>query len=185
MKIYTKTGDKGKTSLLGGERVPKHHARVEAYGTIDELNAALGVAVAARPSEPIEEWLQTVQRHLFHLGCDLATPPNSKAAKSDWFVPIEPSHVNWLEESIDGMTAQLAPLRNFILPGGTPAAAQLQVARTICRRAERQVVALQEKTALNESAVIYINRLSDWLFTLARYENALAGESERKWSLKS
>ncbi len=182
MKIYTKTGDKGETSLFGGGRVPKNHARVEAYGAIDELNAALGVALSAGPPEPIDQWLREVQGHLFHLGSDLATPLDSK---SDWVARIEQDQVNWLEDSIDRMTAQLEPLRNFILPGGTPVAAQLHLARTICRRAERQIVALQETSETNALAVIYINRLSDWLFTLARYENAKAGESEQKWSLRS
>ncbi len=182
MKIYTKTGDKGETSLFGGRRVPKHHARVEAYGTIDELNAALGVAVSAGAREPINQWLRAAQQDLFHLGSDLATPLD---AKSDWVIRIKESQVSWLEDAIDRMTAQLEPLRNFILPGGTPVAAQLHVARTICRRAERQIVALQETSAINECAIIYINRLSDWLFTLARYENALARESEQKWSLDS
>ncbi|MDE2857212.1 MAG: cob(I)yrinic acid a,c-diamide adenosyltransferase [Chloroflexota bacterium] len=182
MKIYTKTGDKGETSLFGGDRVRKNHARVEAYGTIDELNAALGAALSAGPPEPINQWLREVQGHLFHLGSDLATPLDSK---TDRATRIAQSQVSWLEDAIDQMTAQLEPLRNFILPGGTPVAAQLHVARTVCRRAERQIVALQETSETNALAVVYINRLSDWLFTLARYENALAGESERKWSLQS
>ncbi|MDE2951517.1 MAG: cob(I)yrinic acid a,c-diamide adenosyltransferase [Chloroflexota bacterium] len=182
MKIYTKTGDKGETSLFGGGRVRKNHARVEAYGTIDELNAALGVALSAGPPEPINQWLREVQGHLFHLGSDLATPLDSK---TDRATRIAQSQVSWLEDAIDQMTAQLEPLRNFILPGGTPVAAQLHVARTVCRRAERQIVALQETSETNALAVVYINRLSDWLFTLARYENALAGESERKWTLQS
>ncbi|MDE2818801.1 MAG: cob(I)yrinic acid a,c-diamide adenosyltransferase [Chloroflexota bacterium] len=182
MKIYTKTGDKGETSLFGGGRVRKNHARVEAYGTIDELNAALGVALSAGPPEPINQWLREVQGHLFHLGSDLATPLDSKTNRA---TRIAQSQVSWLEDAIDQMTAQLEPLRNFILPGGTPVAAQLHVARTVCRRAERQIVALQETSETNALAVVYINRLSDWLFTLARYENALAGESERKWSLQS
>ena len=182
MKIYSRTGDKGQTSLFGGGRAPKNHARVEAYGTIDELNAALGVALAAGPCEPIDQWLREVQQHLFHLGSDLATPLDSK---SEWVARMEQDQVGWLEDSIDQMTAQLAPLRNFILPGGTPAAAQLHVARTICRRAERRIVALQETAEINAFTVVYINRLSDWLFTLARYENAKAGESEQQWSLRS
>jgi len=182
MKIYTKTGDKGETSLFGGGRVRKNHARVEAYGTIDELNAALGVALSAGPPEPIDQWLREVQGHLFHLGSDLATPLDSK---TDRATRIAQSQVSWLEDAIDQMTEQLEPLRNFILPGGTPVAAQLHVARTVCRRAERQIVALQETSETNALAVVYINRLSDWLFTLARYENALAGESERKWTLQS
>ena len=182
MKIYTRTGDKGETSLFGGGRVPKNHARVEAYGTIDELNAALGVARSVGPSEPTDYWLQEVQQHLFHLGSDLATPLD---AKSDWVIRVEQSQINWLEDSIDQMTAQLQPLRNFILPGGAPVAAQLHVARTICRRAERLIVALQDTAEINMFVIIYVNRLSDWLFTLARYENAQADESEQKWSIGS
>lgn len=182
MKIYTKTGDKGETSLYGGQRAPKHHARIEAIGAIDELNAALGVAASADPREPLAQWLRAVQRHLFHLGADLATPLDTK---SKWGKRIEQNQVSWLEESIDGMTAQLEPLRNFILPGGSPIAAQLHVARAVCRRAERQIVALQESTAINHVTAIYINRLSDWLFVLARYENAQAGEAEQKWSLEA
>lgn len=182
MKIYTKTGDKGETSLFGGGRVPKDHARVEAYGAIDELNAALGLALSTGPGESIEQWLREVQQHLFQLGSDLATPLD---AKSDWVVRIGQGQVSWLEHAIDTMTAELEPLRNFILPGGTPVAAHLHLARTICRRAERRLVTLGEAAETNAFALIYINRLSDWLFTLARYENAKAGLSEQKWSFQS
>ena len=178
MKIYTKTGDKGDTSLFGGGRVPKHHLRVEAYGTIDELNSAIGVARAAQPSKPGGEWLENVQNQLFHLGADLATPLDAKA---DWITRVTAADIAWLEENIDHMSRDLAPLRNFILPGGAPAAAQLQLARAICRRAERQIVALTANEAINEQALPYVNRLSDWLFTLARYENMKAGEAESKW----
>lgn len=182
MKIYTKTGDQGETSLFGGGRVRKNHARVEAFGAIDELNAALGVALSAGPAEPIDHWLREIQQHLFHLGSDLATPLDAKSKR----IPrIGQSQVYWLEETIDRMTEQLEPLRNFILPGGTPVAAQLHVARTVCRRAERQIVALQAASETNALALVYINRLSDWLFTLARYENSRAGESEQKWTFQS
>ncbi len=182
MKIYTRTGDKGETSLFSGGRVPKHDLRVEAYGTVDELNAILGVARAAGPGKEVDLWLGEVQQQLFHLGADLATPMD---ARSDWVIRIEPEVVDWLEASIDQMTDELQPLKNFILPGGTLVAANLQVARTVCRRAERLMVALHATTEVNENAIAYINRLSDWLFTLARYENARAGESEQKWSLRS
>lgn len=181
MRIYTKTGDAGETSLFGGGRVPKHHARVDAYGTIDELNSTLGLARAARPSEQVDEWLEAVQNQLFHLGADLATPLDAKA---DWITRISEADIAWLEETIDRMSEALTPLANFILPGGTPAAAQLQLARAICRRAERLTVVLSESEDLGAHALPYINRLSDWLFTLARYENMKAGESESKWSLR-
>ena len=180
MKIYTKTGDSGETSLFAGGRVAKHHARVEAYGTIDELNSVLGLARAAGPSKQGDEWLAIVQNQLFHLGADLATPLN---AKSDWVARVSETDIDWLERSIDQMGEALAPLSNFILPGGTPAAAQLQVARAVCRRAERLIVRLSEDQDIGEQALPYINRLSDWLFTLARYENMKADEPESKWRL--
>lgn len=181
MKIYTKTGDGGTTALFAGGRVPKHHLRVEAYGTIDELNSLLGVVRATQPSQQTDAWLEIVQNQLFHLGADLATP---RSAKSSWVTRIGNDKINWLEASIDQMTEQLPPLRNFVLPGGTPAAAQLQVARAVCRRAERIMTALDQSAEIGSDALAYVNRLSDWLFTLARYENMQAGESETKWSLQ-
>jgi cob(I)alamin adenosyltransferase len=179
MKIYTKTGDDGTTSLFSGGRVSKTHLRVEAYGTVDELNSVLGVARAAHPHPKTDAWLIQVQRHLFHLGADLATPLDSK---SDWVVRMDAEKIRWLENAIDEMTAELPPLTNFILPGGSPAAAQLHVARTVCRRAERVAVALQEHEPLGEYVLHYLNRLSDFLFTLARWENMQAGIPEDKWS---
>ena len=134
MKIYTRTGDSGDTALFAGGRVPKHHLRVEAYGTIDELNAALGVARAERPSRQVAAWLESAQNQLFHLGADLATP---LSAKSSHVTRMAQDDIAWLEASIDSMDAALPPLRNFILPGGSRCAAQLHVARTVCRRAER------------------------------------------------
>lgn len=181
MKIYTKTGDGGTTALFAGGRVPKHHLRVEAYGTIDELNSLLGVVRAQRPSQQTDAWLETVQNQLFHLGADLATPPS---AKSNRVTRISKDEISWLEAGIDEMTDQLSPLRNFVLPGGSPAGAQLQVARAVCRRAERIMTALDESAEIGPDALAYVNRLSDWLFTLARYENKQAGESETKWSLQ-
>ena len=181
MKIYTKTGDAGKTSLFGGGRVSKNHLRVEAYGTVDELNALLGMARAAQISEQGDAWLEEAQTQLFHLGADLATP---QSAKSKHTARIGADAIAWLEAGIDEMTAELHPLANFILPGGTPAAATLQLARTVCRRAERAVVALQEEEEIGDYALAYLNRLSDWLFTLARWENMRAGEAESKWSLR-
>ena len=182
MKIYTKTGDRGETALFGGGRVMKHHPRVEAYGTIDEVNSLLGLARSAGPSDQVDSWLRSVQNQLFHLGSDLATPLN---AKSDWVTRVTADQVAWLEDTIDQMTAELEPLKNFILPGGTSAAAHIHVARAVCRRAERQIVALAENEDISDFALAYVNRLSDWLFTLARYENMNAGESESKWNLRS
>lgn len=182
MKIYTKTGDTGDTSLFSGGRVPKHHLRVESYGTIDELNSILGVVRATKPSPQTDIWLEELQNQLFNLGADLATPLDAKA---DWVIRVKVEQVEWLEQTIDEMTEELEALSNFILPGGTMAAAQLHVARTVCRRAERIVSALQQNEDTSEHVIAYINRLSDWLFTLARYENKLAGESEAKWSVRS
>jgi cob(I)alamin adenosyltransferase len=177
MKIYTKTGDDGTTGLFAGGRVTKTHARVEAYGTVDELNSVIGVARAHKPHQ--DEWLRRVQNDLFHLGSDLATPLDADAA---WVVRLPPEAVKWLEGRIDEMADVLPPLKNFVLPGGCPAAAHLHVARTVCRRAERLVVHLTEQEeAINPNALIYLNRLSDFLFTLARFENWHADEPEEAW----
>ncbi|MAS35264.1 MAG: ATP:cob(I)alamin adenosyltransferase [Anaerolineaceae bacterium] len=177
MKIYTRTGDDGTTALFSGGRVSKTHLRVETYGTVDELNAVIGVVRTHQPYS--DDWLAHIQSQLFHLGSDLATPLD---AKSDWIVRIPAEAADWLEQIIDDMTAELPALTSFILPGGTPAAAQLHIARTVCRRAERQVVALAVHEPLNEFAVPYLNRLSDALFTLARWENFKAGHAETVWA---
>lgn len=181
MKIYTKTGDDGTTSLFSGGRVPKTHLRVEAYGTVDELNSALGMARALQPSQQVDGWLAQAQRQLFHLGADLATPLDAKSA---WVVRMDADTVVWLEARIDEMTAALPALTSFILPGGSPPAAQLHIARTICRRAERLVVALLEHDAVGDHVLPYLNRLSDFLFTLARYDNMQAGVPEDKWETR-
>jgi len=181
LKIYTKTGDTGETSLFGGERVPKSHLRVEAYGTVDELNSVLGIVRAAELSDRADSWLNEVQMQLFHLGADLATPLDAKA---HWINRIGGREIEWLEATIDEMTAELEPLKNFILPGGTIAAANLQLSRAVCRRAERLLAALKRKDEIGDYALAYVNRLSDWLFTLARYENMRANEPETKWSLR-
>jgi cob(I)alamin adenosyltransferase len=181
MKIYTKTGDDGTTSLFSGGRVSKTHLRVEAYGTVDELNSILGLARALKPHPTTESWLTRIQHQLFHLGADLATPLD---AKSEWVVRMDADTVDSLEKGIDELTAELPELKNFILPGGTPAAAQLHVARTVCRRAERVVVALQEREQVGAQALFYLNRLSDFLFTLSRWENMQAGMAEDKWALR-
>jgi cob(I)alamin adenosyltransferase len=181
MKIYTRTGDDGTTSLFSGGRVPKHHLRVESYGTVDELNSALGLARAHQPSASTDDYLARIQHQLFNLGADLATPLD---ARSSHIVRMDADTVRWLEESIDHLTAELPSLTAFILPGGSLAAAQIHVGRTICRRAERLVTALSQHEPIGEHVLPYLNRLSDFLFTLARWENAQAGISEERWSVK-
>ncbi len=181
MKIYTRTGDQGTTSLFSGGRVPKYHLRVESYGTVDELNSILGLARAQQPSAATDEALARIQHQLFNLGADLATPLD---APSQHIVRMDAASVSWLEELIDQMMAELPALTYFILPGGSPAAATLHVARTVCRRAERLVAQLQEGEAVGDQVLPYLNRLSDYLFTLARWENQQAGIPEEKWSIK-
>lgn len=178
MKIYTKTGDSGETGLFGGGRVSKDHPRVDAYGAVDELNAALGLAACAVDQEDLRRALESVQSELFVLGADLATPDG---VQSTAVVRLEDHHVTALEHQIDAWEAALPPLTSFILPGGTEAAARLHLARTICRRAERRVTALGHQEHLGELPVRYLNRLSDWLFVLARTANARAGVPDRPW----
>lgn len=175
MKIYTRTGDNGETSLFAGGRVPKDHIRVEAYGTVDELNSILGLARTYAISEKIDAWLDAVQNDLFRVGADLATPLDAKA---DWIVRVEGDEVDILEAAIDEMDKTLKPLKTFILPGGSPAAATLHMARTVCRRAERMCVKLSHEADINEKLICYLNRLSDFLFTLARYTNHEAGQAD-------
>ncbi len=181
MKIYTRTGDAGRTGLFGGETVSKAHPRVAAYGAVDELNAALGWAVAAGALDAdLSAEVERIQSRLFDLGADLATPPGTPA--SAWLHRVPASWVAALEADIDAMDAALPPLRAFILPGGTPASAALHMARTVCRRAERAVVAAAEAgVELSPVAVAYLNRLGDWLFTAARAANARAGVADRPW----
>jgi cob(I)alamin adenosyltransferase len=181
MKIYTKTGDAGSTGLFGGGRVPKDDPRVEAYGAVDELNACIGVARAAEPMPRIDEVLVAIQRDLFAIGALLATPDRAKMAQHLEKARIDDARSGDLERAIDDADAELEPLRSFILPGGSPKAAALHVARTVCRRAERQVVRLQHEVELPPLAVIYLNRLSDLLFTLARLANRRAGAGEVTW----
>ena len=182
MKIYTKTGDDGTTSLFAGGRVPKTHPRVDAYGTVDELNALLGAARAHGVSKLADHGLEQILNHQFHLGADLATPAQ---AASDHVVRVTVEQVTWLEQSIDRMNDDLPSLKQFILPGGTAGAAMLHVARTVCRRAERCVVELSQQEVVSEQVLPYLNRLSDGLFVLARWENHHAGISEAKWSIQS
>jgi len=175
MKIYTRTGDAGETSLFGGARVPKSDARIEAYGTVDELNSFLGLARASWPESPLDAQLAAAQADLFEIGAHLASPGTSR------FPGVDEAHIVELEQAIDAMEEELAPLKSFILPGGTIAASQLHVARTVCRRAERLVVALNDESAPTMSSIAYLNRLSDYLFVAARFANHRAGVEDVPW----
>jgi cob(I)alamin adenosyltransferase len=178
LKIYTKTGDGGETSLFDNTRVSKADARVDAFGEVDELNAALGVAAAAGPPGDLAPMLAEIQKELFAIGARLADPSrriSSRVTKAD----VVDTQVARLEETIDRLEGELPPLRRFILPGGSPAAAQLHLARTVCRRAERRVVSLPEP--VDPVIVVYLNRLSDLLFVMARAANHRAGFSETEW----
>jgi len=177
MKIYTKKGDTGETSLYGGTRVSKSSERIEAYGTVDELNSVIGLAASYSLSPKGTVLTTRVQEMLFVLGADLATPPSSKTRINR----IGKEEVTFLEEAIDDMEEDLEPLKNFILPGGSHPGATLHLARTVCRRAERAVVTCSKKEEISEAAIIFTNRLSDFLFVLARYENNYAGTPEETW----
>ncbi len=167
-RIYTKTGDKGTTALGDGTRLPKHSLRIAAYGTVDETNAALGLA-RLHTSGPLDDMLARVQNDLFDLGADLCVPETTK--RNAGRLRITETQVERLEREIDAMNTELAPLKSFVLPGGTQAAANLHMARTISRRAERLIVELAEEEKVGETALKYINRLSDHLFVAARYAN--------------
>jgi cob(I)alamin adenosyltransferase len=180
MKIYTRRGDQGETDLIGAGRVPKDHPRVDAYGTVDELNAALGVAAAQTAHEDLRALVQGVQRELFALGAYLATPEERHRGAAGIRAPDD-VEVTALEARIDTFEGELAPLERFVLPGGTPGAAAFHVARTSCRRAERCVVSLDRLEPLAPTAVRYLNRLSDLLFVLARVENRRAGVPDVEW----
>jgi cob(I)alamin adenosyltransferase len=181
MNIYTRTGDRGETGLFGGGRVPKDDRRVEAYGDVDELNAALGLARAIELMPRVDEVLVPIQRDLFAIGALLATPDPVKMREQLAKARLDEERVAQLEAAIDAGEAELEPLRAFILPGGTPKAAALHVARTVCRRAERRVVTLAHDVEIPELAVMYLNRLSDLLFVLARVANRRAGAGEVTW----
>lgn len=181
MKIYTKTGDTGETGLLAGGRVSKDHPRVAAYGAVDELNASLGMAMALAPRDFERELLESVQRDLFTLGAELATPDPDKLQNALPGPRVGADHLAALERVIDRHQERLEPLRAFILPGGTAKAAALHGARTVCRRAERAVVRLARETAVAPDLLRYLNRLSDLLFVLARAANAQAGEPDIQW----
>ena len=180
LKIYTKTGDAGDTGLFGGGRVPKDHPRVTAYGEIDELNALIGMARAAETMPRIDEVLAPIQRDLFSLGALLATPDLEKMKEQLAKARLSDARIGQLEQAIDDGESELEPLKAFILPGGTPKAA-LHVARTVCRRAERAVISLQRETEVPQIVIVYLNRLSDLLFVLARVANKRAGVGEVTW----
>jgi cob(I)alamin adenosyltransferase len=179
-KIYTRTGDAGMTALGSRQRVSKDALRVQAYGTVDELNSALGLARALGLSDRLATVLPTIQNELFHLGSDLSF---TEEDKQTFAIPeIEPRHVEALEALIDELNEVVGPLENFILPGGTPGAASLHVARTVCRRAERDVVSLSHREPVGQHVLSYLNRLSDALFVMARYENHASGRPETTWN---
>mgnify|MGYP002622670033 FL=1 len=181
MKIYTRTGDDGKTALFGGGRVPKDSLRVAAYGPVDELNAVIGWGVTLVADETTRSRLEGVQHDLFAIGSALATPPPAEGRKSPVIPDVPVDRIADMEGWIDEADEELEPLRAFILPGGSPGAAALHVARTVCRRAERAVVALAHEEDVADGVTIYLNRLSDLLFTLARLENLRAGRGDVEW----
>lgn len=180
MKIYTKTGDGGETSLFGGGRVSKYSARIEAYGTVDELNSTIGYARSQQLNVDSDKKLEIIQNDLFVIGADLATPPETKAT----IKRIESEQITQLESWIDEMEKDLTPLRYFILPGGTAGASALHISRTVCRRAERCVINAMKTETISNLVVIYLNRLSDFLFVMSRYENSKAGVNEIHWKTK-
>ena len=184
MKLYTRTGDDGSTGLFGGDRVSKSHLRLAAYGTLDELNSILGLLrLQATGLCVSQEALQRIQHDLFVLGAILATP-----ASRQELLGVRMSTPTWavadMEADIDRLTALAPPMTAFVLPGGTPGAAHAHLARTVCRRAEREVVALAHEEPLNSVVLAYLNRLSDWFFALARAENATAGVADIQWAPK-
>ena len=182
-KVYTRTGDDGTTGLGNAQRVPKTAPRIVAYGTIDELNAQIGVVLASGVANELTEPLRRIQNELFHAGAELCVPEADKVKHPG--PRVEARHVEALEQLIDRLNVQLPPLKNFILPGGSPAAAQLHVARTVCRRAERDVLALVAQEPIGPHVVPYLNRLSDALFVLARFQNKLAGVDEPLWDSRA
>lgn len=172
MKIYTRGGDKGQTSLIGGSRVAKNDTRVNAYGTVDELNSTLGIVIALIDNQRLKKELQHIQHTLFDCGADLANP----LIQSEGV--IKKDDVNWLEERIDFYSECVAPLTKFILPGGSLAASQLHFSRTVARRAERMIINLAQEAQISKETTAYVNRLSDYLFAVARYLNKKANIDE-------
>jgi cob(I)alamin adenosyltransferase len=182
VKIYTKTGDKGETGLFGGERVKKDNSRISAYGDVDELNAFVGLVRSAKPDAAVDAVLKSIQNDLFDLGAVLATPePKRLEGKGNFLGTRE---IENLEKEIDRMDKDLVPLNTFILPGGSELAARLHAARTICRRAERNVVSLSSRESIGGEIVAYLNRLSDYFFVLARWVNFKQGIADVEWSKK-
>ncbi len=182
-RVYTRSGDDGTTALGGGRRVPKDAPRVTAYGTVDEVNSCVGMALSAGVTPELAGPLKTIQNELFHLGADLCTPEEDKGR-----VPgprMEPRHVEALEALMDRLMAGLPALENFVLPGGTPAAALLHLARAVCRRAERDVIALARQEAVGPHVITYLNRLSDALFVMARFENKLKNQPDVTWDSRA
>ena len=173
-RIYTKTGDGGETGLAGGGRLKKNHYRIEAYGTIDELNAHLGNVRSKNPPAEIGIILERIQSSLFIIGGQVASSVATK-------IQIQPNDVAFLEVSIDEITEKLPPLKNFVLPGGSSISSELHIARTVCRRAERRIVSLDEKESIDPTILEFLNRLSDLLFVLARFANEQAGVKEIIW----
>ncbi len=178
MKIYTKTGDKGETSLLGGKRVRKSDMRIEAYGTIDELNSYIGLLSDQEACATFRDFIRRIQQELFTIGSLLAADPEKTAIK---LPKLSQSNIQELESSIDQLEQELPPLKNFILPGGHPASSTAHVARCICRRSERRVVEMNEEIPVNPDILVYLNRLSDWLFVFSRYLLQLTGNQEIPW----
>lgn len=177
MKIYTKTGDKGETSLFGGQRVWKDDLRIESYGTVDELNSLIGLTLSEPCYDDIKAVLLRIQNNLFILGADLATPEDKK-------VKIDRIGENLIEESerdIDYFSVRIPELKEFILPGGTKVASLLHLCRTVCRRAERNVIKLNKVVSINQNIIVYLNRLSDLFFVMARFDNYVNGVSDIKW----
>lgn len=177
MRIYTKAGDKGETGLIGGTRVPKDDVRVEAYGTVDELNSTLGIARAHLTDPELINLLLTIQSTLFDIGAELACPPE----RTQQFASLNDEDVQELEQMIDHLETELEPLRQFILPGGGIAAASLHQARSVCRRAERRTVTLSKHFPVREVMICYLNRLSDLLFVMARTINKRTGVEDSMW----
>jgi cob(I)alamin adenosyltransferase len=178
-KVYTRTGDDGTTGLGGGQRVSKDDLRIEAYGAVDELNSLLGLALATGLDERLSREVEALQQLLFNLGADLCLREEDKAGRR--LPSVEESHIRQMEALIDELARELGPLEDFILPGGSPGASALHVARSVCRRAERRVVALKRREAVGPHVVAFLNRLSDLLFVAARYENRKRGHRETLW----
>ncbi len=181
MKIYTRTGDTGETALFGGGRVPKDHPRVAAYGDVDELNSVIGLIRATEPVALFDPLLESIQRDLFSIGGHLATPDPARVRKALKKATLSPQRVAEFERAMDEADQELQPLKAFVLPAGTPKASALHLGRTVCRRAERSVVHLAHDNDVPELFVVYLNRLSDVLFTLARLANHRGGVKDVTW----